>query len=351
MPTSSCSVLVCGTTLFGTLLRAAQCRDADEDHGGQTGDGEGREAPVAIARGEQLAAEPRAEDGSEAAHAGGPTDRGGTVVRGGADGDGRVDHRLGAVEEDAGEEHDQHRHGLVHVDTEQEDADGGEREPDRRDARGAEAVGGAAGDEHAHDAAEVEHDHEREGVGQLVALGAHQGGQPGGDAVHEEQAAEGGQPVQQGLEPFAAAEEGEQGVPAVGRRLLARRGGELDLEALGEGVGLVGAALGDEEAQRLGEELQQHRDEEQREDADPEGGAPTTGGVPCVWNDSMVFRPHAWPLARSASVQVIRTRPVRGEISQPAGQRVAQLDAVAAGLVDVEEERLLDGVLVRARSR
>jgi hypothetical protein len=30
-----------------------------------------------------------------------------------------------------------------------------------------------------------------------------------------------------------------------------------------------------------------------------------TGGVPWVWKDSMVFSPHAWPLARSASVQVI----------------------------------------------
>ncbi len=30
-----------------------------------------------------------------------------------------------------------------------------------------------------------------------------------------------------------------------------------------------------------------------------------TGGVPCMWNDSIVFRPQAWPLARSASVQVI----------------------------------------------
>src|SRR5580693_2849080 len=37
--------------------------------------------------------------------------------------------------------------------------------------------------------------------------------------------------------------------------------------------------------------------------------------------------------------------PVRGE-DQP-GHRVAQLDPVPARLVDVEEERLLDGVLVR----
>ena len=28
-------------------------------------------------------------------------------------------------------------------------------------------------------------------------------------------------------------------------------------------------------------------------------------GVPCVWNDSMVFRPQAWPFLRSSSVQVI----------------------------------------------
>ncbi|ELP64745.1 hypothetical protein STRTUCAR8_09605, partial [Streptomyces turgidiscabies Car8] len=39
-------------------------------------------------------------------------------------------------------------------------------------------------------------------------------------------------------------------------------------------------------------------------------------------------------------------RPVGGEYQ--AGERVAQFDAVAARFVDVEEERLLDGVLVRA---
>src|SRR6185503_13868524 len=30
-----------------------------------------------------------------------------------------------------------------------------------------------------------------------------------------------------------------------------------------------------------------------------------TTGVPCVWNVSMVLRPHAWPLARSSRVQLI----------------------------------------------
>ena len=34
----------------------------------------------------------------------------------------------------------------------------------------------------------------------------------------------------------------------------------------------------------------------------PEAGA---SGVPCVWNDSMVCNPQAWPFLRSASVQVI----------------------------------------------
>ena len=32
---------------------------------------------------------------------------------------------------------------------------------------------------------------------------------------------------------------------------------------------------------------------------------PSTGGVPCVWNDLMVCRPQAWPFLRSSSVQVI----------------------------------------------
>src|SRR5437879_13925993 len=30
-----------------------------------------------------------------------------------------------------------------------------------------------------------------------------------------------------------------------------------------------------------------------------------TGGVPCVWNDSIVFSPQAWPFLRSSSVQTI----------------------------------------------
>lgn len=34
--------------------------------------------------------------------------------------------------------------------------------------------------------------------------------------------------------------------------------------------------------------------------------AGSSGGVPWVWKDSMVFRPHACPLARSAWVHVIR---------------------------------------------
>src|SRR5271154_2450694 len=31
----------------------------------------------------------------------------------------------------------------------------------------------------------------------------------------------------------------------------------------------------------------------------------STGGVPYVWNESIVFRPQAWPFLRSASVQRI----------------------------------------------
>ena len=95
---------------------AAHGGDADEDHGRHTGDGEGCEAPVAVARGEKPAAEPRTEDGPEAAHTRGPADRGRAIVRVGADRDRRVDHRLGTVEEDAREEDHDHRHGHVHVD-------------------------------------------------------------------------------------------------------------------------------------------------------------------------------------------------------------------------------------------
>ena len=71
----------------------------------------------------------------------------------------------------------------------------------------------------------------------------------------------------------------------------------------------------------------------------------STGGVPWVWKDSMVFSPQACPLARSASVQVIGCQSGARTSRAPA---LHSSTAVAAGLVDVEEERLLDGVLVRA---
>lgn len=50
-----------------------------------------------------------------------------------------------------------------------------------------------------------------------------------------------------------------------------------------------------------------------------DSGTPGTGGVPWVWNDLMVCRPHAWPFLRSASLQRIgfqsgaRTRRAPGQ--------------------------------------
>ena len=58
----------------------------------------------------------------------------------------------------------------------------------------------------------------------------------------------------------------------------------------------------------------------------------------------MVFSPQACPFFRSASVQVIG-RPVGPE--DQARTRIGDLDAIAGRLVDIEEERLLDRVLVR----
>jgi hypothetical protein len=43
-----------------------------------------------------------------------------------------------------------------------------------------------------------------------------------------------------------------------------------------------------------------------------------TGGVPWVWNDSIVFRPHACPLARSACVHVTVFQS-GAKISRPTG--------------------------------
>ena len=70
----------------------------------------------------------------------------------------------------------------------------------------------------------------------------------------------------------------------------------------------------------------------------------TTGGVPWVWNVSMVLRPQAWPFLRSASVQVTVSQ--SGGEDQP-GAGIGELDPVAGGLPDIEEEGALDGVLVR----
>ena len=70
-----------------------------------------------------------------------------------------------------------------------------------------------------------------------------------------------------------------------------------------------------------------------------------TGGVPLMWNDATVCIPHACPFARSACVHTTGS----GSGSKIEEAARAHLDPVAAGLVGVEEERLLDRVLVRAR--
>ena len=75
------------------------------------------------------------------------------------------------------------------------------------------------------------------------------------------------------------------------------------------------------------------------------GGASTTG-VPWVWNVSIVFMPQAWPFLRSSSLH--STTGWSGSSSRRA-PALRELDAVAARLPDVQEERLVDRVLVRAR--
>ena len=74
-------------------------------------------------------------------------------------------------------------------------------------------------------------------------------------------------------------------------------------------------------------------------------GTPGTGGVPLVWNERMVCRPQAWPFLRSASLQVIGFQSGASTSRAPAQD---DFDAVAARLVHVKKEGLLDGVLVRA---
>ena len=64
-----------------------------------------------------------------------------------------------------------------------------------------------------------------------------------------------------------------------------------------------------------------------------------------VWNVSTVLSPHACPFFRSVSVQTIGCQSGASISRAPA---LSNSIAVAAGLVDVEEEGLLNGVLVRA---
>src|SRR3954471_15939549 len=71
---------------------------------------------------------------------------------------------------------------------------------------------------------------------------------------------------------------------------------------------------------------------------------PSTGGVPWVWNDSIVFSPHACPFLRSSSVQTIGFQ----SGARMTGAGVGDLYAIAAGLIHIQKEGLLDGVLVRA---
>ena len=60
----------------------------------------------------------------------------------------------------------------------------------------------------------------------------------------------------------------------------------------------------------------------------------------------MVFSPQAWPFLRSASVQTTGGQSGASTSRAPA---LVDLDAIAAGFVDIQEECLLDGMFVRAR--
>ena len=66
--------------------------------------------------------------------------------------------------------------------------------------------------------------------------------------------------------------------------------------------------------------------------------------MPWVWKLSIVLRPQAWPFLRSVSVHDDGL-PVGREDQPRAG--IGELDAVAGRFLDIQKERLLDGVLVR----
>jgi hypothetical protein len=179
-------------------------------------------------------------------------------------------------------------------------------------------------------AADVDDDHEGERGAEVVAGAAHHAGQPVADAVDQDQAAEGGQPVEQGAGPQAALEEaGERGPAAAVDRLVRPGDREVHVVAGGQLTGLLAASLGDQEAGGLGQVLRGQRDaDDQRQDADPEGGAPAV----------LAAGPHADEAGQDAARLVrghqgadeqraLAPGGVLGHQGQRGGQQAAEADA------------------------
>ncbi len=167
---------------------------------------------MADARGDQGPGDGGADDGTD------PADARGRAQRGAANG-GRVevrhvgvDQHLRREDEHTGEEDDRvEQQVAVHLDAQAGQHHHGDPEPAERGALDAPPVGDEAAEDQADDTADVEHQQLGDGRGDGIAGVVHQLRQPGVEAVHQQQAHEGGHP-----DPDARAQVG--GLEQLGER-------------------------------------------------------------------------------------------------------------------------------------
>ncbi len=200
---------------------------------------QGEDAAEAQAQAEQGAAAEGADDRADAAQAKGPADPGGAAagrIEIGGQGVG-ADLRAADAETDAGDAQRQQGEAVVEAgdaEDEQGAADVGQAQHPVR----VEAIHGAAQEECAEGAAELEHGADRRRLAETEAGAADQRRQPVGQQVDDQQAHEKGGPEQQG----AAAQLGAEDLPQ-GRGAVGLVGGQF--EASGPAVGQAPQAFED----------------------------------------------------------------------------------------------------------
>src|SRR5699024_12433894 len=107
-----------GDATASARLRLAE-GERQHDHRWRCEGGEGGKPPVMQSEGHELSTHPRAEDRTESSHAGRPPDGRGPCPSREDVCDCRVHHRLGAEEEEPGDEHNQISDDDWHLDAEE----------------------------------------------------------------------------------------------------------------------------------------------------------------------------------------------------------------------------------------